>query len=281
MSLADAFDDDITMRSSFLIRYKNFCLVECHELASSKLKDLDDSHSYSPINEEYARVTTTLKAVEDITNDVSSSIQEFAAVLPVVKIDMHVQNWIYPELRDDNIVDDFNLSIDEDTCLSYFLLTSSLPEHNLEKFKRKLLHLSRDFGFSYETEGLEANQQRLVSITMLAESAITTRTFASNGKCTADADKLAIEALASMHEIVWIERKFQIHHCNRFAKGLCQSGDATNVPMYNVRGNLTGHNQIIGIADTGLDMSNCYFRDPKTPTPYSKVDHNHRKVNSL
>jgi len=41
-------------------------------------------------------------------------------------------------------------------------------------------------------------------------------------------------------------------HHNRWAKGICDTGDATNSPLEH--NNLTGLNQIIGVTDTGIDM---------------------------
>lgn len=39
-----------------------------------------------------------------------------------------------------------------------------------------------------------------------------------------------------------------------------------------------GDKQIVGVADTGVDMQSCYFIDPNTPVPYNKVSSAHRKV---
>ena len=41
---------------------------------------------------------------------------------------------------------------------------------------------------------------------------------------------------------------------------------------------IPGDNQIIGVADTGLDMQSCYFYDPNTPVPYNTINTQHRKV---
>ena len=39
-----------------------------------------------------------------------------------------------------------------------------------------------------------------------------------------------------------------------------------------------GENQIIGVADTGLDLQSCYFIDPNEEIPYDTINKNHRKV---
>lgn len=80
-----------------------------------------------------------------------------------------------------------------------------------------------------------------------------------------------VEYLVSHNsDIMWIERDYELTLSNRWSRGLCQSGDYTNTPIY---GNssyeypteyvqLTGDGQTIGVADSGLDMSSCYFYDP-------------------
>lgn len=36
--------------------------------------------------------------------------------------------------------------------------------------------------------------------------------------------------------------------------------------------------QIVAVADTGLDMNNCFFNDPGVSPPYDTVNLAHRKV---
>lgn len=76
-----------------------------------------------------------------------------------------------------------------------------------------------------------------------------------------------------------------MHH-NRFAKGVCQSGKVYDDYLYNapdsmLGGNisgLTGEGQIVGIADTGIDFTSCYFHDPMHKPPFGTVNEAHRKV---
>ncbi len=44
------------------------------------------------------------------------------------------------------------------------------------------------------------------------------------------------------------------------------------------KANLTGGGQIIGIADTGIDASSCFFLDVEAEFPYDAVNLNHRKI---
>ena len=77
-------------------------------------------------------------------------------------------------------------------------------------------------------------------------------------------------------EVMWVEEKLPIVHHNRWAKGVCQSGSYESTPMYYA--NLTGLGHTVGIADTGIDMTHCYFFDPNVATPYDTVNTAHRKV---
>ena len=83
-------------------------------------------------------------------------------------------------------------------------------------------------------------------------------------------------------QVEWVEREPELMHHNRFAKGVCQSGMAYNNYLYSAPGNnLTGLGEILGIADTGIDFTNCYFNDPAHPAPYNTLNLAHRKVRVL
>jgi subtilisin family serine protease len=60
----------------------------------------------------------------------------------------------------------------------------------------------------------------------------------------------------------------------------CDAGDAQNFNVYRaVGGNLTGLSQVVGVADTGLDLTSCYLHDPNNSTvPRNAVNLRHRKV---
>ena len=52
-----------------------------------------------------------------------------------------------------------------------------------------------------------------------------------------------------------------------------RSGDAQNFNIYLAPGgNLTGRGHIVGVADTGLDLTSCYLHDAVNSTiPYNSV----------
>jgi hypothetical protein len=94
-------------------------------------------------------------------------------------------------------------------------------------------------------------------------------------------------AYAARREVLWIERVHPAYTHNRWANGVCDSGNAASKPLEtNSVANFTGRGDIISVTDTGIDMKNCYFRDEEVPTPYvwsdeadaTTVNMNHRKV---
>jgi hypothetical protein len=94
-----------------------------------------------------------------------------------------------------------------------------------------------------------------------------------------------VPLLASMREVVWLERQLPIVMHNRWAKGLMETGQTENSPMQ-WSGNFTGEGEVIGVVDTGIDMMNCYFYDPdeqanfqyQTTLTTTVTNPNHRKV---
>lgn len=86
----------------------------------------------------------------------------------------------------------------------------------------------------------------------------------------------ALHFLSQQHETSWIEPRERFRLRNKWSKGIIQSGQAFHTPLFDK--GLTGAGQVIGIADTGIDMNLCFFKDSSRPIPVNKVDHSHRKV---
>jgi len=63
--------------------------------------------------------------------------------------------------------------------------------------------------------------------------------------------------LTTLPEVMYIEPYPVLKTFNWDAAGIGQSGDATSTPAWGV--GLTGQGQVVGVADTGLDVNNCFF----------------------
>jgi hypothetical protein len=88
---------------------------------------------------------------------------------------------------------------------------------------------------------------------------------------TCEKTESLINHLASYRETLWVERRWEVNLFNRWAKPICQTGSGTNQAI-TVQGNLDGSGQVIACADTGLDMSSCYFKDSAKDPIYASLD---------
>lgn len=68
-----------------------------------------------------------------------------------------------------------------------------------------------------------------------------------------------VEWLAAQPRVRWVDRKPKWVLHNRYASKAIQSSDGLSTGMWS-RG-LQGDGQIVGIADTGIDIDSCFFRD--------------------
>lgn len=57
--------------------------------------------------------------------------------------------------------------------------------------------------------------------------------------------------LSKRREVLWIEEVLPVYTHNREANGVCDTGERLNSPLETIA-NITGSNEIVAIADTGL-----------------------------
>lgn len=65
--------------------------------------------------------------------------------------------------------------------------------------------------------------------------------------------------------VLYVEPFPQLTTMNNVASGIIQSGNPNKYPIWN-RG-IKGEGQVVQVADTGLDMSSCFFNDPSGNVP--------------
>lgn len=262
-------------RASFIVRLSDSCGNECHESLKMKFSLLDEHKGYSIYRENIVLVTTFADTIENVLNQDNSPILEFAPMIPAAKLDRYVQDRIYPQYKRYGRVEPIDGPNQED-CYSYFLTVSPMPASLLETFIEKVNILSLDEAnrFDWDSSKIEAGKESTTTLNMrLGKSA-----YGNPIDCSANSDKVVLESIADMNGVVWVERRFPVITWNRWAKGVCQSGDPTNVPLFGSKVNLTGHGEIVGVADTGIDKNNCYFDDPNHKVPFNKINMNHRKI---
>ncbi len=62
---------------------------------------------------------------------------------------------------------------------------------------------------------------------------------------------------AQRREVYWLERSHNIVKHNYWARGVCDTNNYASAPLDQTALNGTG--EIVGVADSGIDMLNCYF----------------------
>lgn len=90
------------------------------------------------------------------------------------------------------------------------------------------------------------------------------------------ADFTALEQIARIEDVRWVEEVAEMIEDNVAAAGTIQSGSALKHPIWDQ--GLHGEGQVIGVLDSGpLDINHCFFADPANNTPGP----GHRKVLDL
>lgn len=229
----------------FVIQFSKSCGQVCHEAIGYEISKSPYSH-YGIINTDHALVHLSYDHLETISRNFDNLVVDFAPVLPIMKIDKDIELDVYCSAADSPTVPlhvVFMPITDDDIKNLINNSPSEWGAHTLEQFD--------------ELSPLD------YSTTVLIES-----------PCEIAQSTLAY--LCEQSFVQWIEVRPQMTFFTEWANGITESGDDT-VNILN-EANLTGMGEVIGIADTGLDMMSCFFHDPNVKAPYDKIDHSHRKV---
>lgn len=147
---------------------------------------------------------------------------------------------------------------------------AALPYADFEDFKTRLLDISTSYG-----EGVVVVDKHSFLHAKAEKESYFSFTITKDDAC--DLSAKLITELSQIPEVSHVEEIDEVTISNRWAKGVCQVANEDIQPI-STRTTLDGKGQIVGILDTGLDMSNCYFNDPDVTTPYDTTNMNHRKV---
>lgn len=141
--------------------------------------------------------------------------------------------------------------------------------------------------FELDATGLQPHRAKVASIGEIP----LWMSSSGNGEEEVSSLALLVDYLASTRpDIMWVERAYPNVLHNRWAKGVVQTGDYTNTALYGANEyddpvtslKLTGQGQVIGVSDTGLDLTSCYFHDPlfdQSNYPFDTANvTSHRKV---
>lgn len=220
-------------------------------LLLSKRSDLNDR--YNIINVDKALLSTSLNNINKIIEKYPYYIRGYTPLLSINKIDIDTYDNTKCEFKPN----EYNITF------SIIIVIAPLELHDLNSFITKMKQFQNESTvlFEFEYDGVEPN--------------IKSNGLVSFYDCEPIDDVL--HSLSEFNEILWIERAPQLEFFNRWTRSVCQTAVVDNTPLYNTA-QLTGLNVVIGIADTGIDMTHCHFYDPDYPTPINTINPKHRKI---
>ena len=279
-TLARLFDTghrDHAEKHRFLLRYRDNCAADCHVPMVASYGHV----SYRIIDHRTAFLTATLAHVEAL-HGTSQELLDFTPLLPEVKVSAKVLSTCFDYhnikalLQNQSLASTdhgFGFGVMEVPPPTLTFVTIDLSSAEITTLIGQIHDLSKG--------GLRRDNPHNEPVYDSIENYLTFRFDAEKDPtCSKLEENLAI--VSGLRGIQWIEQRFKNYPSNRWVKGILQAADSKYTPL-SLRSTsaLTGAGQIIGVSDTGIDMSSCYFYDPDTKPPYTKTGATsaaHRKV---
>ena len=275
----DLAGSSYTLSHPIVVKFKDECKGSCHKLIQEKFA----SSVSIPLSTEFALITTSAAEITKFTALNPDVVQYYMAMLPEMKVDSEVSE-LAKLTQGDNCLTETQLmntnyktrsSIKNITKklskVSFRITMSPLHEQEFNEFQAFTQNIRKETAMKYHFSKPITNQHHVLEITI----------------SSCDQIKHIIETFSKRREVIWIERVNPVFTHNRWANGVCDSGEAEVMPLQsNTNANLTGHGDIVGVSDSGIDMMNCYFHDPNVATPYvwadesnaSTISTTHRKL---
>jgi hypothetical protein len=200
---------------------------------------------YSIISSDYALILSDRSTVNYLASHNDYSISDHIPYLPEFKID--------------NELDYHVLCSNISAIISIDIILFPLSEKHLLDLLATFQALNNVQISHRDIEKMIPDQENIIQFIL---------------SCEAVKDTLFV--LSALPEIQWIAPHYDMRSTLRWANGVIQSGSPFDLTLDRV--GLSGQGQIIGIADTGLDLSSCFFNDPLHPIVTNQVNLAHRKV---
>jgi subtilisin family serine protease len=251
----------------FILNLRDDCGFHCHNLINQELHNskrgskshnsiLNSNERYSIHSHNRGLVSMELTEVQELVNNNPIDILGFKPLIPINKLSSKIKSLATSSnhgssssssiITNDNLCENDKFDI---KCKKLLIQIAPLSLHDLDTFKSYIHQLSIDMNsifFTEEVDIMSIDRMNIISI------------FFSDCKSTEELTTL----LSSRHEILWIEERPNFYTNNRWATSICQGGGSSysaTAPMYYA--NILGNDELIGVADTGLDMNSCYFYD--------------------
>lgn len=250
---------------SMVVRLKDGCNHECIAALSKKFGE----GATTILNQHFLIIPASAKQLDEFASTNPNLIKYYMAMVPEMKIDSEVvQLYKGDEQFNSKVVDQ---PFKSDRKVKLRILLNPLHEEELHNLQSFIGNYASAGDVTSHLSKYRPGHHRTLELTVLP-----------------GADLAAIvRAFAARREVLWIEHIAPAILHNRWANGVCDSGVAEESPLQtNSAANFTGLGEIVGVSDSGIDMQNCYFRDPDVDPPYvwsdeasaSTVNHDHRKV---
>ena len=284
-SISAAHDDYLTSisqdhyahsrtRHPFIIQFPPGCGASCHEAVKSKLSDSSETpgQRHYVLTSSYAQVITTSHEMNSIKSQLSDVVVDYAAMLPSLKVEHMTHVFSQNDLEcDGKNVHNVNNKVELQVVLA------SLEESELTSAMSLLQKVIDDFysnagqvSLAVDPRGLSPNAENTISFDINC-----IKNGNANRISSSTISKIILE-IANLPFVLWVERREVMKPHNRWATGLCQSGNIEEHPIFD--SGLDGDGIVVGVSDTGIDMTHCQFYDVNVSTPYNTIDHSHRKV---
>eukprot|EP01039_Chlorochromonas_danica_P002662 gene2662-2907_t len=245
----------------FVVQLAPTCDHLCHEAVAQEVGG--QQGRYEILSENYAIVSSSRLSLETFSSQHPEMVRDYMVMLPEMKVHRDIRHFA---------TDTANVACGKKQISGIRLAFHSLASEDAH----------RVIAFLRAFEHRHKGKVRLGQIDDPIPEGETLYFSLDVDNCGLMAE-LAME-IARRPEVVYIEHKKAMVTFNRWSKGLCDVGNTLYTPLNN--NNFTGYGEVVGIADTGLDMFNCYLYDPdhnvsySTSTDKTKISVNtaHRKV---
>lgn len=245
----ELLQDNTKLPHFFILQYKSDCGILCHDTIAMKATEFN--FIYEIINKDHALIRIELNNMQVLGNNFADLIVDYVPLLSELKID------------DDLILD--VVCYNQSNIINLHMVFMPLNQEDYDDLLSLISFRPELFPVHFNSSGLFddlTTQERKIQTILIP--------------LLCQYSQIGLSLFSSLTSIQWIEVRPPMKSSSYWANGILQSGEAT-INILN-QANLTGSNQVIGIADTGIDVNSCYFYDSNVKMVYNKVNQNHRKL---
>jgi hypothetical protein len=257
------------IKQLYVLQYRENCGHICHQFLLSTMKErlfVSEEFHYEILNSDHGVIRTSLKVLRSLhsTHRGEKYLLDYVPFLPELKYALEV---------DDEEEEQYCGDLNELTLHVVFTLLPS--DGNISSFII--------YGVLQETQTLtSSSRSTFPSSEQISHSIVLPCSlFALTPFAT------ILHYYSHLPIVHWIEIRSPSYPFTKYANSLTQidppdgsgvSHSGQNIYQLYQSMNLTGQSQIIGISDTGIDVSSCSFYDPSTSVRYNTLNPHHRKI---